>query len=114
MTKDKFQQEVSTLKTFFTSYCEDKHEKQKKKIYNLEYKDETFSFELYLCEDCHELISYSFKRLQNCPHEIKPRCRKCPNPCYEKTQWKSLAKIMKYSAIKLGLKKLKKVFSLKK
>jgi hypothetical protein len=52
-------------------------------------------------------------KLQNCPHEIKPRCRKCPTPCYEKQEWKNIARIMKYSAIKLSLGKIKsRVFNI--
>ncbi|NLM99553.1 MAG: hypothetical protein GX170_05965, partial [Campylobacteraceae bacterium] len=43
-------------------------------------------------------------------NEEKPSCRKCPNPCYEKDRWKLLAKIMKYSGMKLGLLKIRKMF----
>ena len=112
MTEEKFQKEISTLKKFFTKFCEDKHENQYPYIYNLEYKNCSFEEEIILCEDCHKLISYSFDRLKNCPHEIKPRCRKCPNPCYEKKQWKSLAKLMRYSGLRFGLNKIKKHLNL--
>ena len=65
-------------------------------------------------DECLKKIEYSFDRLLACPHEIKPRCRTCPNPCYEKKNWKETAQVMRYSGIKLGLrsvnKKIKSLF----
>ena len=51
----------------------------------LKYKDEDIVVDLTLCDECNSLSSKAIKHLQECPHEQKPRCRKCPNPCYEKT-----------------------------
>lgn len=107
MTKEKFELEINTLKTFLELYCKDKHEHQEINNITLIYNSNIFSLELNLCEDCYKTINYSFMKLQNCSHEIKPRCRKCPTPCYEKQEWKNIAKIMKYSAIKLSLGKIK-------
>lgn len=107
MTNDKFISEVETLKKFFTLYCKDKHPIQNNYMRNLKYKNISHKIELCLCEECSDLINYSIERLEECPHEIKPRCRKCPNPCYEKTKWKKLAKLMRYSGLKLGLLKIK-------
>jgi len=113
MKTEKFKSEVETLKRFFTIHCEDKHSVQNSFKKTVHYKDESFELHLHLCEECSELINYSIQRLQECPHEIKPRCRTCPKPCYEKTQWKKLAKLMKYSGVRLGLLKIKKFFKLK-
>lgn len=107
MDSIKFQTEISTLKKFYEFFCINKHHKQLKKDVHLEYKSTSFDISLNLCEDCFEAINYSFSRLQQCPHEVKPRCRTCPNPCYEKQRWKATAKVMKYSAINLGLSKIK-------
>ena len=106
MTEEKFQTEIQTLEKFITRFCQDKHEEQFEKTYNLGYKESYHHFTLDLCKDCHNLIFYSFQRLEECPHEIKPRCRRCPNPCYEKAKWKQLAKIMRYSNIKFGIEKI--------
>ena len=73
----------------------------------LKYKEKDFKLDLCLCSECHDAINYSFERLQHCQHEIKPRCRTCPTPCYEKPRWKNAAKIMIYSAMKLSLSKMK-------
>jgi uncharacterized CHY-type Zn-finger protein len=115
MTNEKFEIEIKTLKTFFELYCKDKHQNQENKSLTLKYKDKSFDMKLCLCGECNTAINYSFERLQNCPHQIKPRCRTCPTPCYEKPKWKNVAKIMIYSAMKLSLSKMKsrvkKIFS---
>ena len=107
MTSEKFEIEINTLKKFFETYCEDKHNNLKNKDFTLSYKEKSFNINVTLCQECQNAISYSFERLQFCPHEIKPRCRKCPTPCYEKSAWKNIAKIMIYSAMKLSLTKMK-------
>lgn len=107
MTHKKFEEEVNTLKNFFECYCKDKHENAEIKTTTLEYQSKIFYLELHLCDECQKGIYYSFSKLQSCPHEIKPRCRKCPTPCYEKQEWKNTAKIMIYSAVKLSLSKMK-------
>lgn len=106
MTDKVFQKELQTLQEFITCYCHNNHN-------NLPQKDfifESRSMELHttLCKDCSDLLLYSINKLELCPHEIKPKCRKCPNPCYEKQQWKKLAKIMRYSGLKLGLINIKR------
>lgn len=107
MTTKKFEEQILTLKKFYEYYCQNKH--STKDLYNikLNYNDTSFEIELNLCKECIDNISYSFERLQECPHEEKPRCRKCPTPCYEKYRWRHAAKVMKYSAINLGLSSVK-------
>lgn len=110
----KFNQEINTLKKFFEVYCENKDVNQKTIIQTLDFKDKQVKVELCLCDECLTKINYSFDRLLECPHDIKPRCRSCKTPCYEKKQWKDAAKIMRYSGMKLGLnsinKKIKNLF----
>lgn len=107
MTNEKFKIEIDTLKSFFETFCKDKHKNLKNYNIELEYKNQKYILDLKLCPSCFDSINYSFDRLKECPHEIKPRCRKCPSPCYEKTKWKDAARVMKYSAIKLSLGKIK-------
>lgn len=108
MTTQKFETELQTLQKFFPLYCDHKHTNLYEKYYTVEYKKEIFSFHTNLCHECHTLLEYSLQRLQECPHEIKPRCRKCLNPCYGQKEWKNLAKLMRYSAVQIGLDKIKK------
>ena len=114
MTTEKFKSEVETLNKFFQIYCSEKHENQFEKHYDVSYKDLYIQFNANLCEECHNLLNYAIERLKECPNDPKPRCRKCPNPCYEKDKYKQMAKMMRYSGMKLGLtkaaKKLKNIF----
>lgn len=106
MTVEKFNSEVKTLKRFFEFYCDKKHVKQKVLNELITYKEKDLKINLFLCDECKADILYSISRLQECPHEIKPKCRKCPTPCYEKIQWKRTAKVMRYSGIRLKINSL--------
>ena len=116
MTLEKFENEIKTLEKFFTIYCSDKHQNQYEKEYIIPYKEKTFYMKANLCEECHSLLHYAIIKLQECPNDPKPRCRNCPNPCYEKDKYKQMAKMMRYSGMKLGLtkaaKKIKKIFKM--
>ncbi|MCP4970230.1 MAG: nitrous oxide-stimulated promoter family protein [Arcobacter sp.] len=109
----KFKDEINTLKKFFEVYCKNHHNNQQYINKSLHYKNEEIQVELNLCPECLSKLNYSYERLLECPHDIKPRCRKCPSPCYEKKQWKDTAKVMRYSGVKLGItalnKKIKKL-----
>lgn len=108
MDSEKFNSEVLTVNKFINIYCNGKkHENIVFRKVDLEFNEKTFNYEIKLCDKCFSTISYSYLRLQECPHEIKPRCRSCKKPCYEKPQWKELATVMRYSGVKLGLTKLK-------
>jgi hypothetical protein len=108
MTKEKFASEVKTVHSFIARYCSDnKHAKERKKVFTCKYHAEDYSCDIHLCHECLELLEYSVSRLQNCPHEEKPKCRRCPNPCYEKKEWKKMAKVMRQSAIMLGIEQIK-------
>jgi hypothetical protein len=115
MTCEKFESEIKTLKKFFEIYCNNKHQNITTKEYKIPYKDKIFDIEISLCNNCNQLYLDAIKHLQECPHQEKPRCRKCPNPCYNKDEWKNIAKIMKYGGIKMGIGKignrLKKLFN---
>ncbi len=111
MTIEKFESEIEVLQRFCEYYCKEKHTDILKKEIVVKYKDKEIFQTLNLCETCMDTIFYSYEKLQACPHEVKPRCRKCPKPCYEKQRWKNMVVIMKFSAINLGLSKLKKKVS---
>ena len=118
MTNEKFTEQVTTLAKFLQTYCTDKHALGPKREINLEliYKGESLnhSVQAQLCAECEQLFLYTHERLLACSHDIKPSCRKCPHPCYEKPRWTQMAKIMRYSGVKLGLVKLKKIFTFSK
>jgi hypothetical protein len=116
MTEEKFIYDSKTVLKFIQYYCDNKHESvhRNKDSLTLSYntKDLEIALDYSLCKECEQALAYSHARLQECPHEEKPSCRKCDDPCYEKKEWKLLAKIMKYSGMSLGLLKIKKIFKL--
>ncbi|KEA46634.1 nitrous oxide-stimulated promoter family protein [Campylobacter mucosalis] len=114
MTTEKFISEITTVTKFIQIYCDDKHKDEPKSngCVVLDFKDEkaVVKAEFSLCAECEQMARYAYARLQACPHEVKPRCHTCPHPCYELPMWKKMAKMMKYSGMKLGLNKIKRLF----
>ncbi len=92
----------------FPVYCKDKHGGWVERYYTVHYGGGEFSFKIELCPECHELFAYAVERLKECPHDPKPRCRKCPDPCYEREKYKRMARMMSYAGMKLGLSKVKR------
>ncbi|EHP29647.1 hypothetical protein SMGD1_1123 [Sulfurimonas gotlandica GD1] len=115
MSEEKFIHDSKTVLKFIQCYCDSEHFKVEKKIdsikLNYNYKDLNEEIHYDLCEKCEETLIYSYIKLQECIHDDKPSCRKCPKPCYDKAEWKTLAKIMRYSGLRLGILKIRKFFS---
>lgn len=114
MSEEKFIHDCHTVLKFIQLYCDEKHTDCDKKegntslVYNQ--KDTKNYVNYKLCEKCEDTFIYTYKKLQECPHDEKPSCRKCPSPCYERSRWKHLASIMRFSGMRLGLLKIKKLF----
>jgi hypothetical protein len=111
MTFEKYTQEVTTLTTFVSHFCRDKHTDSDKFVRHIPicYGERAAEpIETMLCDECMQTIEYGIMRLDGCPFDEKPKCRKCPDPCYERPMWKRVAAIMRYSGMKLGLTKIRK------
>lgn len=112
MTEEKFIHDSQTVLKFIQCYCDNEHFKsvKKKDSIKLNYNNKDLNEEIHyeLCEKCAETLHYSYVKLQECPHDEKPSCRQCPKPCYDKTEWKLLAKIMRYSGIRFGIVKIRR------
>ena len=102
MKKDIYFSNLKDLELFFNYYCSSNHPNSKKEILH-PYED----IELELCDECVRLFDYAQDRLGECKLDPKPKCRTCSIRCYNKVEWKNMAKVMKYSGIRLGLIKLK-------
>ncbi len=113
MRVKKFEKDARTVCKFIQLYCDQKHKDIEKieKFIELYHEDRNIGNLRYnLCNDCERTLKISYNNLANCPHDEKPSCRKCPTPCYDKSDWKTLAKIMKYSGMQMGLLKIRKLF----
>ncbi len=114
MTKEKLFSDTQTLHRFIQLHCDRKHHDvpKKKRSLHVSFQEETLcALPYHLCEECETLLVYGYGRLKNCPHDNKPSCRKCPQPCYERGMWKKMAKVMMYSGMQLGFIKIRKFFS---
>ena len=101
MKEDIYFKNLKDLELFFNYYCSSNHSEEKMVIKPHE------DIELHLCHECEKLFSYAQERLNQCELDPKPRCRFCIDRCYSKDEWKKMAKLMKYSGLRLGLIKLK-------
>lgn len=110
MTRDKLANDSQTLHRFLQLHCDKEHNDVPKKEGTLQvrfHEENICEVPYRLCEECETLFLYAYERLRNCTQEPKPSCRKCLNPCYEKPVWKKMAKIMRYSGMRLGLTKMR-------
>jgi len=105
--KERFLYEINTVNKFIQIYCLDKHTAQKQNIIKLTHNNSNYNISTNLCIKCENLATITFEHIQSCTQEIKPKCRKCENPCYSKSHWKEISKIMRYSGIRLGFIKIK-------
>ena len=81
MKKSKIEKDKVTIKKMIDIYCKDKHGSKDK-----------------LCQDCSELLEYSWRRLELCRHgENKPTCGKCPIHCYKPDMREKIRKVMRYA-----------------
>ncbi len=104
MDQTKYESEAEILRSFIKIYCDGQgHQNQQIKSFPCKASEER------LCQECQVLLQYSLERLQACSYAEKPRCRKCATPCYGKKEWKSLAKIMRYSGLQVGVLRVKKM-----
>jgi hypothetical protein len=112
MDQIKYESEAQTLRSFIKVYC-DGQEHSEKQIQSFTCRNPQYEyrFEELLCKECQVLLQYSLAKLQECPYESKPRCRKCTTPCYDKKQWKVLAEVMRFSGLRLGVLKVKKIMN---
>ena len=102
MKRDIYIKNLKDLELFFNYYCEHKHKKIEKKVFSM-----SGDAQLHLCQECEDLFNYAQTKLSECELDPKPKCRECVVKCYSKMEWKSMATVMKYSGLRLGLIKLK-------
>ena len=106
MKSEKFESEILTLIKFFEIFCANEDCKSYEILTN--YNGEDFIFSCKLDKPTYTLLLYAIEKLKSCPHEIKPRCRHCNANCYDKKEYKDMAKIMISSSIKQGVTRLKR------
>lgn len=109
MNAEQFIRDSRTLHRLFHTYCSVRHryEQKMEETKNI-YSGEQFLLTQHvkLCSSCRELYFYALKRLEECPYDPKPCCRKCKSVCYGKTEWKNMRKVMLTSGLIQGVSRI--------
>ncbi len=82
MSKNDSSRDAEILRRFIGVYCEKHHDGKEK-----------------LCDECSDLLDYALTRLEKCPLDPKPKCRKCPVHCYSPEYRKRIQEVMRFSGI---------------
>lgn len=75
--------EKKTLRRFMAVYCRAQHGKDRRG----------------LCPACAGLERYAFARLDRCPYDPKPKCKRCPTHCYKPEYRAKIREVMRFSGI---------------
>ena len=76
------QREADILRKFVLTFCRASHRRER-----------------HLCSDCSELLDYALVRLERCPYDPKPICRRCPTHCYEPDMREKMRQVMRFSGL---------------
>ncbi len=83
----RIEREKITLKHMFKIYCKGNGHSPK------------------LCADCSELLAYSLRRLDSCPHgNKKGSCKSCKTHCYKEPERTTIRKVMGYAGPRMMLR----------
>ena len=82
----RLEKDEKVLKKFVTVYCKHEHKQNQ------------------LCAECQDILDYSLGRLQKCPYDPKPMCKKCPVHCYKPFYRQKIKQIMKKAGILMILR----------
>ncbi len=76
--------ELKVLRRFVEVYCQEHHHPPTGER---------------LCAECAELLAYGQARLEKCPYDPKPTCKKCPVHCYRPDMRVRIREVMKFSGL---------------
>lgn len=76
------QREADILRKFIAVYCRKRHASGRR-----------------LCLNCSDLLQYALERLERCPYDPKPICRRCLTHCYPPERREEMREIMRFSGM---------------
>ena len=59
---------------------------------------------LNLCSECRSLFLHGAAKRVLCPYDPKPRCKKCPTPCYRPGYRETVRAVMRDSGLRMILR----------
>lgn len=98
----KEKKDIKVLGQFVEIYCRFHHESERTRFTSKTPRLEgLFEESLELCTECMRLLRYALGMRLCCPHDPKPMCKKCPDPCYKPEYREKIREVMKFSGMHL-------------
>jgi hypothetical protein len=103
----RLRRDAAMLARMVEIYCHDHHGEQEKADFAGRGMLEKIDLDrTSLCPQCAELLIHGLVKRITCPFDspperIKPRCKRCPEPCYSDRYRQFVREVMKYSGLKL-------------
>jgi len=98
---NKEKHDIRTLARFLSVYCRSHHQERTPFEFKAPGFEDLFETLPELCPDCAKLLRYGVSMRLRCPHEPKPMCKKCPNPCYGPEYREKIRSVMRFSGMYL-------------
>ena len=99
---EKEKHDIRILSKFVGIYCRYHHRDERAPFdFKTPGFEGLFEDSLALCPGCTRLLRYGLTMRLRCPHELKPLCKKCPNPCYKPDYRERIREVMKFSGMHL-------------
>jgi len=100
---EKTKKDVKVLVDFILIFCQGNHpDKTRSPIKAKGRVGELLNdHPMVLCDQCRKLLIHAVTKRVMCPQDPKPRCKKCPAPCYGKGYRDRIKEVMRYSGVDL-------------
>jgi len=97
--------DIDVLAKFIQIYCRDLHTEKNRERFLARGRLALYfrHHNLHLCEDCSRLLLHGAAKRMMCSLDPKPRCKKCPMPCYRPGYRESIREVMRYAGRKMIL-----------
>jgi len=102
---DKQLHDLKVVVEFVSLYCQKKHSGRERLIAELPPElGIMVSKDVYLCDDCSDLLSYGIRKREKCPIDPKPACKNCHVHCFSGEYRAKIKEVMAYSGRKMVLR----------
>lgn len=90
--------DIAFLTNLIVLYCENHHPDKKRHLLKRKGRagESLPAGDFATCDDCRKLLMHGVARRLACPHNPKPSCRNCEEPCHHPDYRRRIAKIMRW------------------
>jgi hypothetical protein len=98
----KEKKEIKVLARFIEIFCRAKHGAAKAPFtLKAPAIEDLRKRPVVLCPKCTRLLRYGLAMRLQCPHDPKPMCKRCPDPCYRAEYREEIREVMRFSGMYL-------------